>query len=301
MCTCLSSASATPERRLERASGQAGLPNSTSYAQKSLHWPAGGGTLDFDYFVDSEENWDFLRVFVDGSAAYSWSGPSKSGHITRAMTGGAHLIRFEYSKDGSVDRGLDTATIASIVARDALGVLRRFHFDDRAGGLQGWTVGGTGGGFSALALGSDRSIRRPTSQAFAGYVATPTNSRAERTFTFGGTGSHAIEFDYSIDSEPNYDFLRIFIDGALTWQVSGQAHGSMAVPVAAGTHLVAFEYYKDTSVDVGRDIAIIDNVRATNDRTPFEIHSFDGRALGALPYGWAGSGSAGSFVALRAV
>jgi len=283
-------------RSLQRPLGQAGLPSTTSYAEKTLTWPTGGGTLDFDYYVDSEEGWDFLRVLIDGSQAYSWSGPSRAGHVRRTMAAGTHVVRFEYAKDGSLDRGLDLAAVSAITARDSLGVLRRFMFDDRAGGVQGWSAGGAAGGFTATPLGYERVIRRPVAQAFSGYIPSPTTSRAQRTFNFVGTGPHKVTFDYTVDSEPNYDFLRVYVDGVLNWQISGQVKGKQAIDVTSGTHTIAFEYYKDTSVDVGRDIAIVDNVAAVSGDGPFEVHSFDGRAVGALPYGWSGSGVGGGLV-----
>jgi len=288
-------------RNLQRPPSQAGADSTTSWAEKTLTWPAGGGSLDFDYFVDSEEGWDFLKVLIDGSPLYSWSGPQKAGHVNRSMTAGPHVIRYEYVKDGSVHHGLDTGGVTAIVARDALGVMRRFHFDDRTGGLQGWIVGGSLGGFSVGDYGRERAIRRPVAQAFTGYIPSPTTSRAERTFNFSGAGPHGVRFAYSVDSEPNYDFLRIFVDGALSWQISGQASGTKSIDVTAGTHTIAFEYYKDTSVDVGRDLAVIDNVEALTDRAAFEIHRFDGNAVGTLPYGWTGTGSSGSFVLAQAV
>lgn len=266
------------------------MPSSASYAEKTITWPTGGGKLDFDYYVDSEEGADQLKFMVDGTPTYAWSGASKAGHITQSLTGGPHVIRFEYVKDAANDRGLDTAFVDAIVARDNVGIFRRFYFEDRVASTQGWSVGGSGGGFAANPFGYERALRRPISQAFSGYIPNPTSSRAERSFTFSGTGPHQLAFDYSVDSEPNFDFLRVYVDGTPVWSISGNANGTKVLDMSVGTHTVMFEYAKDTNIDVGRDFALIDNVRAVSNNAPFERHSFDGRPLGALPYGWVASG-----------
>jgi hypothetical protein len=69
------------------------------------------GYVDFWYSIDSEANWDFLRVLVDGVQVGSWSGAGAWAHANFPLTAGAHTLTFRYAKDGSGSIGLDRAWI----------------------------------------------------------------------------------------------------------------------------------------------------------------------------------------------
>ena len=70
----------------------------------------GPATLSFWWKVDSEPNFDFLKVDVDGVEPF----PGISGNVdwqqkTIALPAGAHTIHWTYTKDASVSVGQDAA------------------------------------------------------------------------------------------------------------------------------------------------------------------------------------------------
>lgn len=92
-------------------SGLVGHSQSTS-VEFTGTFPA--GPFVFARRVSSEQSFDFLRVFVDGVERGAWSGEQDWALISLDMTAGQHLVRWTYSKDGSVDDGQDAAWIDAI-------------------------------------------------------------------------------------------------------------------------------------------------------------------------------------------
>ncbi len=285
-------------RRAERPVGQASVDNSTSYFEKTITWPASTyNALEFDYGVDSEANYDFLRVLIDGVVVASWSGLARSGHHEVDVSSGPHVVRFEYIKDISLSHGADTAWVDSIRAKTKWGTIEEHRFDERNSTLAGWTSGGTNGSWSVRYPRPRRIIRRPSSQAFSGYIPAATKSSLQRSISFSGTSTNVLVFDYVVDSEPNYDYFRVYVDGVQQIALSGVQSGIGRLNVATGTHLIKFEYNKDTSVDSGRDTAMVGSVFAVCDGATTEWHSFEGAAPNTVPTGWQAAGTDTSWVA----
>ena len=89
--------------------------NQTSTLTLVLNY-ASGGSIAFDYKVDSESSFDYLRFYIDGVQQQSWSG-SSSGPVSYAVGAGTHTFEWSYSKDGSVNTGSDAAWIDDIDAQ----------------------------------------------------------------------------------------------------------------------------------------------------------------------------------------
>jgi hypothetical protein len=287
------------DRRLERPIAQRSLNNSTSAVQTSFVFPT-AGAIDFDYFVDSEPGYDFLRIYLDGVLQNQWSGLGVAGHKSIAVGSGLHSFKVEYLKDVSLSYGLDTAWVDNVLVSAGAQTLERNTFNIRSPLPASWTGSGVSGGFALTRPAVTRVLQRPLGQAFAGNQ-TPTASSISRTFTWPSATNNFIAFDYELDSEPGWDYLRVYVDGALQFQTSGRAIASKALNVGgAGAHTVKFEYYKDGSVDVGRDTAIVDRVVATSNGQRFEWHDFDGLSRGSTPQTWTSSGAAGGWIVSEA-
>lgn len=74
-----------------------------------------GGTLSFYYKVSSEATYDFLKFYIDGTLQNSWSGEVAWTQATYALAAGTRTLKWEYTKDTSVDNGSDCAWIDNIV------------------------------------------------------------------------------------------------------------------------------------------------------------------------------------------
>jgi len=69
------------------------------------------GTLSFRVATSSEPNFDELRFYLDGELVQEWSGEVPWTAVEFEVPAGDHVFEWMYSKDGSVDRGEDTAWI----------------------------------------------------------------------------------------------------------------------------------------------------------------------------------------------
>ena len=72
------------------------------------------GYVEFNYTVNSEGNYDWLRVLVDGTEVLKKSGTIAWTTFKHLMTAGTHTIEFKYTKDGSGNVGSDAGAIGYI-------------------------------------------------------------------------------------------------------------------------------------------------------------------------------------------
>ncbi|NCG19958.1 MAG: hypothetical protein GWP91_13195 [Rhodobacterales bacterium] len=78
------------------------------------------GVVSFWHSGSTENNFDFLKVFVDGVQVMSRSGTWAWTYQEVGVGAGLHTIKFEYDKDGSVSVGDDTVYIDLIQATNAV-------------------------------------------------------------------------------------------------------------------------------------------------------------------------------------
>lgn len=71
--------------------------------------------LSFYRKVSSEENYDYLRFFIDGELMDEWSGEEDWALVEYPVTAGTHIFRWSYEKDYSVSNGSDCAWVDYIV------------------------------------------------------------------------------------------------------------------------------------------------------------------------------------------
>ena len=292
-------------RRIERPAAHSFLgfqaSPTTSWMQKTVTIPGASSTnaLDFDYFVDSEQYWDFLNAYIDGVMVLHVSGPSQSGHDVVSVGAGTHTVKFEYLKDTSGDRGLDTAWVDNVMITANGGqVVSLDNFESRSYSAPGWTSGGYGSGWTVRSAAPDGGIRRPTADSFLGYTSGGQSSTIQRTASWpAGYSYNAFAFSYFVDSESCCDFLNVYVDGAVVFNVSGTQSGTKTISLSTGgTHTIMFEYKKDYSVDVGLDLARVGYVVFLTNDGAFEQHLFDGVQSGTTPNGWTSGGYGGGWV-----
>jgi subtilisin family serine protease/chitodextrinase len=74
----------------------------------------GPGTLSFRWKVSSEPNYDRLRFYVNGVELAAISGEVDWTARTWSLGAGTHVLRWTYSKDGSVSSGLDAGWVDAV-------------------------------------------------------------------------------------------------------------------------------------------------------------------------------------------
>lgn len=118
------------------------MDNSTSSLSKTFTW-ASSGSLEVEYWVDSEDGYDFLRIGVQGYAPLEvtgYDGSPIAGTYTQPVQAGSRLVTISYIKDGSTSEGADSARIYEIRRWDG-GVLETIDWNGATTGQvpPGWT------------------------------------------------------------------------------------------------------------------------------------------------------------------
>ena len=76
----------------------------------------GKGILTFKWKASSEQNYDKLNLYVDGSFVTSTSGSTNWTTYTRTISAeGSHTVEWRYTKDGSVSSGSDCVWVDDVV------------------------------------------------------------------------------------------------------------------------------------------------------------------------------------------
>jgi hypothetical protein len=83
-----------------------------SWVQTSV---AGPITLSFWWATSSEGTWDKLTFYVDGAVVAYISGETGWSKMIKALTNGTHVLKWVYSKDGSVSSGSDVGWLDEVV------------------------------------------------------------------------------------------------------------------------------------------------------------------------------------------
>jgi len=142
------------------------------------------GNVSFRLSVSSEANYDFLRFKIDGIEKGAWSGTIGWTQVSYPVTAGAHVFRWEYTKDSSASLGSDTAWIDDIsIPNNSMSV-----FSESTGTVSynndvsvvlsaltatgttfsGWSGACTGTALCQLNMDTDRNVT-------ATFTLTPTN------------------------------------------------------------------------------------------------------------------------------
>ena len=67
--------------------------------------------ISFWYRVSSEDNYDYLRFYVDGTQIESWAGAVPWTQFTYPVASGERTFKWSYTKDGSVSTGDDAGWV----------------------------------------------------------------------------------------------------------------------------------------------------------------------------------------------
>lgn len=96
-------------------SGGAGTGSASSDLTMTVNF-ASAGTISFDYKISSESSYDKGYFYLDGTAKISGiSGSGSWTHVTYDVAAGSHTLRWNYTKDGSVNSYDDCFYIDNVV------------------------------------------------------------------------------------------------------------------------------------------------------------------------------------------
>ncbi|EDM74844.1 putative lipoprotein [Plesiocystis pacifica SIR-1] len=85
----------------------------TSSLEVVLEMPQ-DGEVRFWHSESTENNFDYLRFFIDDTEQDTWSGMNAWAEAVYPVSTGMHTFRWSYTKDGSLDGGQDTVYVDDI-------------------------------------------------------------------------------------------------------------------------------------------------------------------------------------------
>ncbi|WP_028582570.1 C39 family peptidase [Desulfogranum japonicum] len=222
-----------------------------SYLQTTVIGP---GTLSFYWKVSSENWYDYLRFYIDGTEqSGSISGSTGWAQKTFTLTFGSHVLKWAYTKDSSVSSGDDTGWVDKVVWTGSANITLGSALDTTdlvwfSGGDAAW-FGQTGTAY----YGGDA--------AQGGYIGDNQKTYLQTTVIGPGT----LSFYWKVSSESNYDYLRFYIDGTeQSGSISGLTGWTPKVfTVPSGSHVLRWSYIKDGSISSGGDTGWVDKVSWT--------------------------------------
>ena len=87
-------------------------------------------SVTFWYKMSSEQDWDYLRFYVDGLVQNAWSGIGNWSYAGFQIGSGSHQLRFSYEKDNYLSAGSDCAWLDNI----------RFPYGTQVTGIEQYVV-----------------------------------------------------------------------------------------------------------------------------------------------------------------
>jgi nitrogen fixation-related uncharacterized protein len=219
----------------------------------------GPATVAFWWRVESEQNYDLLRVELDGTQQFRISGTVNWEQKTIAVPAGMHTLRWAFSKDGSVGTGADAGWVDQVEVRQTGAQPQTPPPPSLADALDTtnvtWATTGDRSWFAQITTTHDGA-----DAVQSGPIADNQASRLEATIL----GPANLSFWWKVDSEQNYDFLIFELDNArpaAAPAISGNVNWEQkTVPIPAGTHVIRWTYSKDGSVGNGADAGWVDQV-----------------------------------------
>ncbi len=220
----------------------------------------GSGWISFAWAVSSESSWDKLEFLVGDSVIYSISGEQNWDYIEHELTGSnSYTLRWRYSKDGSVDEGLDCGwidalTLDGLTPLNPLDIFENNQFSAAVNSSLNFTSSG------ASTWEIDQG------DWFTGGRAARSGSITHNEESWLETiveGPGCITFAWKVSSENDYDWLEFHVNSTRIERISGEVDWAYFQHTLEenATYILRWLYHKDGSISDGEDCGKIDFIR----------------------------------------
>ena len=217
--------------------------NQTSFLETTYN---GAGTLRFYWKVSSEPN-DHLEFYIDNTFKAEISGVVDWQQKAYVLNTGAHTLRWEYVKDGSLSSRADCGYLdkVEIIANPTLAqAVDNTSFT--------WTTSG-----NANWLGQTLTSYYDGDAAQSGTIAKDQASIIQTTVT----GPGILRFFWKVSSTAGWNPLEFWIDNTERCAISGNVDWEQrGFVISPGSHTLRWRYAKTTVFVDGLDCGWLDKV-----------------------------------------
>ncbi|MBN1899927.1 M6 family metalloprotease domain-containing protein [Candidatus Sumerlaeota bacterium] len=223
--------------------------NQNSFLETTVNGPC---ILSFRWKVSSETNHDYLEFAIDGYGKEQISGwiVTRWSQKNYLLESGSHDLRWLYWKDGAGSESLDCGWVDKIEIAPTPSL--------------GEAVDNTSLSWDTAGFGE--WLGQPFTSYYGGDAAQSgeiTHSQYARIYTTV-EGPGMLRFYWKVSCEPNFDSLKLYIEGAEVAKISGDVDwNEMKVHIGAGEHDIAWWYAKDASFSDNEDCGWVDKVEFT--------------------------------------
>jgi len=106
---------------------KSGAIGNNSETELSLTIDTNAGDISFWRKVSSENNYDYLQFYIDGSQQAEWAGEVSWDEVSYTVTAGTHTFKWVYDKDNAQVSGQDCAWIDYIILPPVLSPFPVFY------------------------------------------------------------------------------------------------------------------------------------------------------------------------------
>lgn len=241
----------------------------------------GPGRVTFWWKVSSEQGYDYLRFYLNGTLQSSISGEVSWQERTFDLpAAGTYTLRWIYSKDSSYAEAEDAGWVDQLVFTPAPATPLATALDTAPS--QTWT---TGGNAPWLGLGLPSLNHDGSDAAASGDI----NDNGESWLETTVPGPGSFSFWWRVSSQSSVDFLSLTANGATLASISGETAWQQATfnLTGPGPHVLRWRYFKNANTSIGSDMGWVDEfVFTPAAQTPLDA-VFDGVDLA-----WSAGGDA---------
>ncbi|MCE5230752.1 M6 family metalloprotease domain-containing protein [bacterium] len=231
----------------------------------------GPGPLTFNWKVSSEPNKDWLEFYIDGTRQDRISGATNWAQKSYNITSGSHYIMWKYIKDSAGSSGSDCGWIDNV---QYAFIPFNIAIDDN---ITTWTQSG-----NAVWFGQQDDFTFGGSAVRSGPIGDNQNSAFSATVT----GPVNVDFVWKVSSE-RYDVLKLQLDGTNYASISGETDWTTkTLQLGSGTHVLKWQYIKNSSGKAGQDCGWVDHVRFSTPNLSAGVDNYVLPWLSIASTGW---------------
>ncbi|KAJ6242830.1 transmembrane protein [Anaeramoeba flamelloides] len=221
------------------------------------------GYISFYWKVSSEEDYDFLRFYIDGELQDEISGEvdwiKKTYTVDKEST---HILEWRYSKDGSAGDGMDCGWVDQLVLEESQPTITLGDALDNQDLT--FTTGGDPEWYQ-----QEEEYHYDNDAARSGDC----KDNQESWFSTEISGKGYISFYWKVSSEDNWDYLQFYIDGELQDRISGNVDWIKKTYTVdkESTYTLKWVYSKDGSYGDGMDCGWVDKLVIEESQPPITL------------------------------
>ncbi|MCR5611503.1 MAG: dockerin type I repeat-containing protein [Clostridiales bacterium] len=215
-----------------------------------------GDELSFEYYVSSEDGYDWFEFSVDGQSEMRLSGDIGWRYYTyTAPVTGYYTFRWSYTKDNSVNKYMDTVKLDNVQHYKKIPSLNAALNSEYTDLWLNFVSTGT----YPFVVNRDNPYALMAESSNGNVDSSYSSMTTSVSLKKGDT----ISFYYYLSSEDNYDWFDFYVDGTRLVHDSGDV-GIQFVSYevkTTGVHTFVWRYTKDGDRSEGDDIVKISEVR----------------------------------------